>query len=205
MQYVASHRALGETLLAAGNARAALDHFEAARKYPENLGEGKHLLTLERDLDYLSGLAMRMLGDLTEASRYWESAAVKLPAIGVSSYYQALALRELGREEEAEAVFAALVEFANDQMRKEIKIDYFATSLPNLLLFDDDLIRRNRNEMMFLVALGNLGLGAEEPAVRQLQIVLREDPNHLLAAEVLRGLPRAVKTAEAIERGDPQC
>ena len=200
MQYVASHRAMGEELLGAGDAKAAFDHFEAARKYPENLGEGKHLLTLERDLDYLSGLAMRMLGDLTEATRYWKSAAAKLPAIGISSYYQALALRELGREEEAKAIFANLVEFANDQMRKEIKIDYFATSLPNLLLFDDDLNKRNRNEMEFLSALGKLGLGLEEAAVRELQMVLREDPNHLLATELLQRLSRAAQSAAAIER-----
>jgi hypothetical protein len=92
------------------------------------------------------------------------------------------------------------VEFAKERMNTDIQIDYFATSLPNLLLFDDDLNKRNRNEMQFLSALGNLGLGLGKAAVTQLQIVLREDPNHLLAAEVLRGLPRAVKTAEPIER-----
>ena len=62
-QYVHAHAALGKTALAAGNFRDALDHFEAARHYPENLGEGKHLLTLERDLDYFSGLAAQKLGD----------------------------------------------------------------------------------------------------------------------------------------------
>ena len=48
-QYVHAHRALGLTELAAGSPAPALEHFEAARHYPENLGEGKHLLTLERD------------------------------------------------------------------------------------------------------------------------------------------------------------
>jgi len=44
-QYAYAHRSLGREDLEAGKAKAALKHFEAARHYPENLGEGKHLLT----------------------------------------------------------------------------------------------------------------------------------------------------------------
>ena len=40
----------------------------------------------------------------------------------------------------------AIAEFASQLMKAEPKIDYFATSLPNLLLFDDDLDKRNRIE-----------------------------------------------------------
>ena len=56
-QYVHAHRALGMAALAGGRPAEALKHFEASRHYPLNLGEGKHLLTLERDLDHFSGLA----------------------------------------------------------------------------------------------------------------------------------------------------
>ena len=62
-QYVQAHRSLGRAALIAGDAKDALRHFESARHYPENLGEGKHLLTLERDLDYFSGLAAEQLED----------------------------------------------------------------------------------------------------------------------------------------------
>ena len=58
-----------------GNAREALKHFEAARNYPENLGEAKHLLTLETHLDYFSGLALQELGRDEEAREYWHKAA----------------------------------------------------------------------------------------------------------------------------------
>ena len=51
-QYVAAHRSLGKGALAAGKPADAMRHFEAARCYPENLGEAKHLLARERDLDY---------------------------------------------------------------------------------------------------------------------------------------------------------
>jgi tetratricopeptide (TPR) repeat protein len=188
VQYVQAHRELGREALVAGNARAALEHFEAARHYPENLGEGKHLLTLERDLDYLSGLAAQMAGNSDLARRYWKQAAAPPPPFGVHSYFQALALRKLGDEPAAREVLSSLAEFAAQQMKTETKSDYFATSLPNLLLFDDDLVKRNRMEALLLSALACHGLGDEETASRQLEQVLAEDSNHLFAAEMLRGL-----------------
>lgn len=46
-QYVWTRVLLGCECLEAKNSEEALAHFEAARDYPENLGEGKHLLTPE--------------------------------------------------------------------------------------------------------------------------------------------------------------
>jgi tetratricopeptide (TPR) repeat protein len=84
-QYAYAHRSLGREDLEAGKAKAALKHFEAARHYPENLGEGKHLLTLERDLDHFSGMAAEQLGDVELAHRYWSAAAAPLPTPGIHS------------------------------------------------------------------------------------------------------------------------
>ena len=72
-----------------------------------------------------------------------------------------------------------------DRWKGEPKIDYFATSLPNLLLFDDDLDKRNRIDSLLLSALASDGLGDAEKAIEQLQQVIAEDPNHLFAAEML--------------------
>ncbi len=40
-----------------------------------------------------------------------------------------------------------------------MKIDYFATSLPNFLLFEDDVQERNQLDSLFVLALASLGLG----------------------------------------------
>lgn len=184
-QYVHAHRALGMAALASGKPADALEHFKSARHYPLNLGEGKHLLTLERDLDYFSGWAAKQSGDLELAQWHWNAAAAPLPAVGLHSYFQALAMRELGNDEEACATLSELAKFAAGQMTAEAKIDYFATSLPNLLLFDDDLDKRNRVESLLLSALADHGLGDAECAVRRLRELLAEDPNHLFAAEML--------------------
>lgn len=187
-QYVCAHRALGREALSAGKAEEALGHFEAARYYPWNLGEGKHLLTLERDLDYFSGLAAERLEDVRLARFYWTAASAPLPALGIHSYFQALALQALGKVQAARDVLSSLAEFAQRQKDVEPRIDYFATSLPNLLLFDDDLGKRNRIDSLVLSALASHGLGALNMAIRQLQQVLAEDPNHFFAADAVAWL-----------------
>ncbi len=184
-QYVFAHRALGIEALRARRGADALEHFEAARHYPENLGEGKHLLTLERDLDHFSGLAAERLGDGGLAQRYWHAACAPLAEAGFHSYFQALALEALGNIEGAHSVLTSLAQVAKRQMEAEPTIDYFATSLPNLLLFDDDLGKRNRIDALLLSALASHGLGDAQTAVHQLREVLAEDPNLLLASAML--------------------
>jgi tetratricopeptide (TPR) repeat protein len=185
-QYVHAHKALGRIALDHGEAAEALDHFQAARHYPENLGEGKHLLTIERDLDYFSGLATAELDNTALAERYWQAAAAPLPELGYHSFFQALAIKSLGKVNEAVAILSNLAEFARRRMHTEPTIDYFATSLPNLLIFDDDLGKRNRIECNFLLALAQYGLGDAKDAAKNLELVLTEDPNQLSAAEIAR-------------------
>ena len=187
-QYVYAHRALGRAALAAGDAREALRHFDVARRYPENLGEGKHLLTLERDLDYLSGLAAQQLGDEPQARAFWAAAAAPLPQPGMHSYFQAMALRALGEEQQAEAVLSELAKAAEVKRNQEPVPDYFATSLPNMLLFRDDLKKRNQVESLLMQALATEGLRDRAKAARLLREVLAEDPNCLFAAEMLTHL-----------------
>jgi tetratricopeptide (TPR) repeat protein len=197
VQYVHAHKALGRAALAAGNADDALQHFEAARHYPENLGEGKHLLTLERDLDYLSGLAAQQLGKSELAQHFWNAAAAPLPAPGPHTLFQALAMQALDRREEASATLSNLTDFSQEQMRVEPKIDYFATSLPNMLLFEDDLKQRQRVESLLLVALASYGQGDVKKAIQLLRQVIAEDPNQLFAADMLFWLEREIENTPA--------
>ena len=202
-QYVHAHRALGIEALAAGRTSEALEHFEAARHYPQNLGEGKHLLTLERDLDYFSAIAAQRLGDSGLALRHFAAAAAPLPAVSVHSCFQAMALRALGNEQAADQIAARLAELAQSLMETEPKIDYFATSLPNMLLFDDDLARRNRIESLLLNALASHAHGDAEAAQRRLSALLAEDPNHLFAAQMLSWIESNSKSKPVTQQIEP--
>ena len=96
-------------------------------------------------------------------------------------YWQALALRELGEEAAAGRSSVSSSQRPGTGSRAEVRIPYFATSLPTLLLFDDDLTARPPG--------GALPRGAGASGPRPAPIgaitfrgVLAERPDHLDAA-----------------------
>ena len=74
------------------------------------------------------------------------------------SYYRGLALAELGRTDEAKALFEGMRAFAEKGLATPFKIDYFATSLPLLLIFEDDLEAVKNAQMENLKSLAGKGL-----------------------------------------------
>jgi len=88
-------------------------------------------------------------------------------------------------EIERERVSAAAAQLLEDlraaaqrQSEAEVRIDFFATSLPAFLLFEDDLARRNRTQSRYLEGLAQLGLGSLDLARAAFEEVLGLDPNH---------------------------
>jgi tetratricopeptide (TPR) repeat protein len=102
------------------------------------------------------------------------------------TYYQALALMQLGQRDSAINKLEELLSFARGQLDKKVSIDYFATSLPNFLLFEDDLQKRNRTEYLYLIGLAQQGLGKPDEAERAFREVLTLDPNDLQIQETSR-------------------
>jgi len=103
-----------------------------------------------------------------------------------SLFYQGLAQRRLGRAAAARARFRKLARFGRRHLHDAVKIDYFAVSLPEFQVFDDDLARRNEMNCRYLIALGAFGLGRRAEARRQLRLVLRLDPSHQAARCISR-------------------
>jgi predicted Zn-dependent protease len=102
------------------------------------------------------------------------------------TYYSALSREKLGQRKKARQLFRNLHDHARKLQKAPAKIDYFATSLPTMLLFDDDLPFRQETTALFLQAQAQLGLGRKGKARALLQTVLHRDPNHALAADLLR-------------------
>ncbi|HXP06889.1 MAG TPA: tetratricopeptide repeat protein, partial [Acidobacteriaceae bacterium] len=190
-QYVWAHRLLGISCLNNRDFAEALKHFNAAKVYPQNLGEGKHLLTQELDLDYFSGVARRELGNDEMARNSFMSAAEGEPTSAWMGYYKALALRNLGRPSAAGELLQKMKEQLEAERKIEPGIDYFATSLPNFLVFEDDLTFRRDIECTFTEALVELGLGNDSQAAQKFQWVVDNDPNHLAAQTMLAQINRS--------------
>jgi tetratricopeptide (TPR) repeat protein len=166
-QFTTARIALGRQALAAGDAAGALAHFTGAMDTPESLGEAYHLLQAKADVNYRIGTALKALGRLDEAATHFAQSAAEagdfaemaVTAHSPLSYFRGLALRELGREAEARALFEELRSFAREKLAEVARIDYFATSLPNLLVFEEDLQARRDAEHHLLIALACHGLG----------------------------------------------
>ena len=102
-------------------------------------------------------------------------------AFSEMTYYSALALARLGRKAASRKLLRGLLTYARRLAHAPAKIDYFATSLPTMLVFDDDLQKRQKITALFLQAQARLGLGQLKPAKKLLAALLRRDPNHALA------------------------
>jgi hypothetical protein len=76
-------------------------------------------------------------------------------------------------------VFGKLVDYGRSHLNDEVKMDYFAVSLPDFLVFDDDLRQRNQIHCHYMMGLGYLGLGEREQARAQFEAVLALDRNHV--------------------------
>jgi hypothetical protein len=75
------------------------------------------------------------------------------------TYYSALSWERLGQRAKARKLFSELLDYAQALEQAPAKIDYFATSLPTMLLFEDDLQFRQQTTALFLQAQAQLGLG----------------------------------------------
>ncbi|MFH1496770.1 MAG: DUF5107 domain-containing protein, partial [Verrucomicrobiota bacterium] len=188
-----THLALGRTALAKADAAVARDHFTQAFAPTRNLGEVRHLLANQSDIHYWLGLALEKLGDAAGAKRHWKHAAdfrgdfqeMSVRAYSDMTYYSALSLEKLERKPAARKLLNGLLAYARRLAKTPAQIDYFATSLPTMLLFDDDLALRNEINARFLEAQARLGLGQRDRARSLLVSILQRDPAHALAADLL--------------------
>ena len=201
-QYLLCHTELARQAIDAGEWDRAFSLLEACAVYPENLGEGKLYGTQENDRHYLLGCIYEAWNKQTQAVQKFREATVGIsePAQAIfyndpqpdKIIYQALAWLKLGEPGRAREIFERFIQFGRAHMEDKIQIDYFAVSLPDMLVFDQDLSLRNRVHCTYLMGLGYYGLGDYPKAQESLGEVLRLDKNHQGAATYLRMTQRTV-------------
>lgn len=188
-QYLYSHVALAKKALFRGDYKNAITHLNETFHYPHHLGEGKIYGAQENDFNYWLGCAYEGLGDTDKARLYWEKASQGLSTPAAAMYYndqqpdkifyQGLALKKLGCHSEATERFEKLVRFGDKQLQVPFKMDYFAVSLPDLLIFEDDLQIRHEHYCYYLIGLGCLGLDNLEAAQNAFERILKQNKYHI--------------------------
>ncbi|HET7723116.1 MAG TPA: hypothetical protein VFK68_00645, partial [Propionibacteriaceae bacterium] len=198
-----THLTLAQSSLQLGEPSVAVDHLVAALEPPASLGETRHPLASPAQVLLALGDAQAATGDLDAARTSWASAAAAAgdftsmspTAYSENTYFSVLAARRVGEEDRANALLSGLGDHVRRLAHTPARIDYFATSLPTLLLFHDDPQRQQDLSLGLLGAeLAALQEGAE-PALALLQSVLARDPSNEPALDLIRSLSPVRRTA----------
>nr|WP_312880063.1 DUF5107 domain-containing protein [Paenibacillus phytorum] len=187
-QHVFAHIELAKRALAEERFEEAVTLLRQALVYPDNLGEGKLSGAQENNVYYYLGLAHKGLEEAKQAQECFIIASQGLEEPASAMYYndqppdmifyQGMAWLALGNDKEAKRRFNKLIDYAEKHLFDEVKFDYFAVSLPDFLVFEDDLNVRNEVHCRYMMGLGHLGLGNLELAKDQFENALRLEPNH---------------------------
>lgn len=166
----------------------AISLLTACLTYPHHLGEGKLQGAQDNDFYYLLGCAYHLRGAGAKARECWRL-GTQGPTEPVAAmyyndakpdkiFYAALCYRRLGMEDKARSLFYKLINYGEKHLFDEVKMDYFAVSLPDLQIWDGDLNEKNRIHCFFMLALGYIGLSDTKRAQHYMGEVAKLDVNH---------------------------
>lgn len=188
-QYATALTHMANNAIADSDPEKAKELLQKALVFPENLGEGKLEGAKDNDIYYALGIAERELGNQQAAVGYFERASAGQQEPASMMYYndqpadlilyQGLAHRALGREDAANARFHKLIDYGEKHLFDDVTMDYFAVSLPELQLFNENLTRRNEAHCYYLIGLGSYGIGDIKRAAQCFQKTLSIDCAHL--------------------------
>ena len=147
--------------------------------FPHHLGEGKLYGSQDNDFLYFLGRYEEGTVGPTEpaAAMYYNDAKPD------KIFYAALCYRKLGQEDKARSLFNKLINYGKQHIFDHITMDFFAVSLPDLLVWEGDLDEMNLIHCKYMLALGYYGMGDRERALKFLADVEALDNNHLGARQ----------------------
>ncbi len=188
MQYQTARLELAKQAIKAGKYAEAITHLEECLEYPDHLGEGKLYGAQENDFYYMLGLCYEASGDKEKSVECFRSATLGPTEPAAAMYYNdakpdkifyaGMAFRALGEEDKARAYFNRLVSYGRQHYHDDVKIDYFAVSLPDLLIWDGELNEDNLRHCLYMLALGEYGLGNLSRSEKYLNQLKAIDCNH---------------------------
>lgn len=149
-QYLLCNTEIAKSFINQGKLQEAKAILEALTgPYPERLGEGKLAGAQENNIYFYLGVVLEKMGDKKGAEAAFHKASTGLSEPCSMMYYndqppetifyQGLALLKLERGEEAKNRFHKLIAYGEQHLLDEVKIEYFAVSLPDLQIFDEVL------------------------------------------------------------------
>ncbi len=193
-QYSRAKLAIGREAMRRQDWKAAREAVESAVRLPESLGEARHPLSNMADIEFALGMIARGEGIESQATEHFLAAAespgdfqnMSVRAFSELSVYAGLAMRAMGRPSDAETLFRSILAEAIRLEHAPAHVDYFATSLPTMLLFNDDLQLRQRVHALLMQGQALLALGNRSEAMQRLDTAISMDPSNGTVSDLLR-------------------
>lgn len=167
-QYKNALFALSEKAIENKDYKKAIELCLKTLEYPKSLGEGKLPNVPDNKAHLIIGRCFLKLGDKKNAELHFKEATkgsqTPSPVRYYNDqksdyiYYQGLAFFELGDVKSAKKSFHSLVDFGNRHIFDTAEYDYFAVSLPELEVYEDDIQKRSDDYCKYMAYLGNKGL-----------------------------------------------
>ncbi|TKI06160.1 DUF5107 domain-containing protein [Martelella alba] len=187
-QYIIASLRQAHHLLTGGQPGEAARCLREALHYPANLGEGRLVGQTDNDIYFWLGVCAAQTGDGGQAETYFLRAAQGCGDLVESRYYndqpvdylfyRGAALARLGKRQQAAEIFDAMGDWAAKAIEQPAEPDFFAVSLPDLVVLDSDPQESHRQHCLFVGALASLGQGDATGWRRQCAALLTRYPSH---------------------------
>lgn len=185
-QYLLNKQLLAFESLGTGDVVAAQAQLLSALEYPQNLSEGRLVGQTDNDICFWLGICAQKLQQHKQAQAWFERAAAGDKGIGERRYYndqpvdylfyQGMALRKLNDVEQSRQVFRQMLEWAERAADQPVQADFFAVSLPDLVVLTGDRQKEHRIHCLLVKALALRGL-ENEAFTDVLQQIFALDPS----------------------------
>jgi TolA-binding protein len=165
-----------------------LKDFLAAAEYPENLSVGRPKNdSLGAQIAYYAARASEAMGDPNQAKKYDTEAAGQGQGrrgggdfAPESRFYRAMAMKKLGRDDEAQKIFDDLIKTGKDRLARDEAADFFAK------FGERESSQARQASAHYLIGLGHLGKGEAEDARAEFAQAAKLNVSHVWARQLLK-------------------
>ena len=194
------HYLLGLAYEQQGNLDEARSHYELATQGPTEPAAAMYYNDAKPDKIFYAALAYRRLAALALTASS-SSDSLSVPSSSVSSSSVGRVVGGLSADAllaRANSLCYKLLNYGQQHLFDKVVMDYFAVSLPDLLIWDGDLQEKNTIHCNLMMALGHVGLSwtdtpdasrHREKGMKFLEEVEHQDINHLVPSALRTLLP----------------
>ena len=176
-QHAWMHTLYGKELTEAGKYEEAEQIYLNGVNMPKSYGEAKTFFNQEAHIFYHLAKLYAKMGKTRQEKEAYEQAAVYKAAVSELSLFRALALKELGQNDTANAVLEEMLKVADNLIVNKDMRTYYGVGSPSPMPFEYDIEKNNLRDGSILKAFALLGYGKTAEAEMCMATARELDPN----------------------------